>query len=64
MAVRMHEKTLVGADFFINISIPFFTRATGHIFDAILTSNTSNDVFLQQLVPFGGLDLIWPLLWG
>jgi len=54
----MCEKMRVSVDFFIIISIPFFTRATGLIFEAILTPNSSNDVFSQPLVPFGGLDNI------
>ena len=43
----MREKTCVGCGFFgffINISIPFFIRAAGHILEAILTPNSSNSV--------------------
>ena len=51
--------------FFVYISVyPVFATPTGHIFSAILTLNGSHDVFLQPLVPFGGLDETAPHLGG
>jgi len=55
--LRIREKSLFRVDFFrLNIyhSICSFFRATGPRLWAILTLNSSNDVFLQQLMPFGG----------
>jgi len=56
-AVRMREKNAVSRGFFclhIRRSVyPFFATPTGQIFSAILTLNSSYDVFLQPLVPLG-----------
>ena len=68
-ALRMREKTRFRVGFFVCLHIrlsiyPFFITPTGHIFSAILTLNSSYDVFLQPLVPFGGRDEIAPHLGG
>ena len=47
----MREKRVSVWIFKINISS--FTKTTGHIVEAILTLDNSNDVFLRPLVPFG-----------
>jgi len=47
----MREKTRFAVDFFK--TYPFFTRATGHTVEAILTLDSSYDVFSQPLVSFG-----------
>jgi len=53
-ALCMREKTRFHVVFFVYISVyPFFITPTGHIFSSILALNSSNDAFLQPLVPFG-----------
>jgi len=71
-ALRMREITGFCVGFFclhIRLSIDrsiylIFTKPTGHIFSAILTLNSSYDVFLQPLVPFEGRDEMAPHLGG